>query len=422
MRRDAGERVGRGTSIAAAVAAAWLVLAGPAEAGGTAEVMHWLTSGGEARALGELRAAFEAAGGRWIDAPVVGGGGDAAMVALRGRLVVGRPPTAILMKRSAIREWGGLGRLASVEAVAAPQGWDAVLPPIVATAMKHGGRWVAAPIGIHRVNWLWADPAALARVGASPPRTWAEFDAVAEKLRAAGITPLAHGGQPWQDGMLFEVSALSVGGPAFYRRAFVDLDRATLTGPTMRAVFERLGRLRGDLDRNRLGRDWNVATAMVLDGRAAFQIMGDWAKGEITATGRRPGVDILCLPLPGEGFDFTVDAFAFFAGEGAGDAAGRETLAATIMSPAVQARFNRLKGSIPARTDVPLEGFDACATKARLDFLEAEGTDAALPSFTFEADRSSRAAIVEVANRFLNSDMTPKDATQALAKALDRVR
>lgn len=405
-----------------AVAAVWLVLAGPVRAGGTAEVMHWWTSGGEAAALADLRTAFEAAGGRWIDAAVAGGGGDVAMAALRGRIVARHPPTAILLKSSAIREWGDLGRLASVEAVAERDRWAAVLPPIVTAAMRHHGRFVAAPIGIHRVNWLWADPAALARVGASPPKTWAEFDAAAEKLRAAGIVPLAHGGQPWQDGLLFEVSALSVGGPAFYRRAFVEIDRSILTGPTMRAVFDRLGRLRGDLDRNRLGRDWNAATAMLLDGRAAFQIMGDWAKGEIVAAGRRPGVDILCLPLPGEGVDFTIDAFAFFAGKGAGDAEGRDTLAATILSPAVQSRFNRAKGSIPARTDVPLDGFDACATKARSDFSAAEAADGALPSFTLETERTIRAAVVEVANRFLNSDMTPDGAISALRTALDRRR
>ena len=38
----------------------------------------------------------------------------------------------------------------------------------------------------------------------------------------------------------------------------------------------------------------NVATGMVIEGKAGFQIMGDWAKGEFIAAGKVPGVDYYC--------------------------------------------------------------------------------------------------------------------------------
>ena len=50
------------------------LLLGPvaAQAGGTVEVLHWWTSGGEAKAVGELKKTFEAQGGKWIDSPIAG--------------------------------------------------------------------------------------------------------------------------------------------------------------------------------------------------------------------------------------------------------------------------------------------------------------------------------------------------------------
>ena len=56
------------------------------------------------------------------------------------------------------------------------------------------------------------------------------------------------------------------------------------------------------------GRDWNLATSMVMNGEAAFQIMGDWAKGEFLAGGKVPGEDFLCAPAPGNAFILNTDS------------------------------------------------------------------------------------------------------------------
>ncbi|MEZ5834352.1 MAG: hypothetical protein R3D03_01275 [Geminicoccaceae bacterium] len=55
--------------------------------------------------------------------------------------------------------------------------------------------------------------------------------------------------------------------------------------------------LRGFVDDN-FGRDWNLATAMVINGEAGFQMMGDWAKGEFLNAGKKPGEDFLCYRFP----------------------------------------------------------------------------------------------------------------------------
>ena len=401
-----------------------LLAPGLAKAGGTVEVLHWWTSGGEAKAIGVLKQEFEAAGGKWVDSPVAGGCGDAAMTALRARVVAGNPPSAVQLKGPNIQEWANQGALNDVDAVAKAENWDAVLPPVIAKIMKYDGKYVAVPFNIHRINWIWANPAVLAKVGASVPTTWDEFNATAEKLKAAGITPLAHGGQPWQDATIFETVVLGIGGANFYRKALVDLDENALKSDTMVKVFDEMRKIRGYVDPNFSGRDWNLATAMVMNGQAAFQIMGDWAKGEFLAAGKVPGKDFLCEPAPGNGFILNTDSFAMFKVSGDDKIQGQQELAHLIMTPDFQATFNLAKGSIPARIDVPLDKFDDCGKKSAADLKAAIAADTLLPSMAHEmaVPRAIRGEFLDVVTNHFNSDMSSADAVAQLVAAIDRAK
>jgi glucose/mannose transport system substrate-binding protein len=402
---------------------AGLLLPGIANADGTVEVLHWWTSGGEAKAVGELKGAFEAEGGTWIDSPIAGGGGDAAMTALRARVIAGNPPTAVQLKGPGIQEWAQEGALNDVNAVATNENWDSVLPPALASIMKYEGKYVAAPVNIHRVDWLWANPEVLAKVDVTEmPKTWDEFNAIADKLQAAGITPLAHGGQAWQDATIFEDVVLGVGGADFYRKALVELDQDALAGEMMVKSFDQLRKLRGYVDANFSGRDWNLATAMVMNGEAAFQIMGDWAKGEFLASDKVPGTDFLCAPTPGNGFVLNSDSFTFFKVSGEDRLAGQQVLASLIMSPGFQETFNLAKGSIPARTDVGLDKFDICAKRSHEDLLAAIASNSLVPSMAHEmaVPRSVRGEILDLVTNFFNSDMSSEEAAKNLAAAVKR--
>ena len=411
--------------LVAATSLAALMLGPAAQAGGKVEVLHWWTSGGEAKAVGELKKAFEAQGGTWIDSPIAGGGGDAAMTALRARVVAGNPPSAVQLKGPGIQEWAKQGALNDVEGVAKKEHWDKVLPPVLASIMKYDGKYVAAPVNIHRVNWFWANPEVLKKAGITAmPQSWDEFNADADKLKAMGITPLAHGGQPWQDATLFEVVVLGVGGADFYRKALVELDPSALTSDTMVKSFDQLRKLRGYVDPNFSGRDWNLATAMVMKGDAGFQIMGDWAKGEFLAASKKPGVDFLCAPTPGGGFDLNSDSFAFFKVSGKQEIEGQQVLAGLIMSPKFQETFNLAKGSIPARTDVKLDNFDSCAQLSHKDLLAAAKDNTLVPSMAHEmaVPRSVRGEFLDLVTQFFNSDMSSQDAVKQLAAAVERAK
>ena len=385
-----------------------------------AEVLHWWTSGGEAKSVAVLQKEFASRGGKWTDMPVAGGGGDAAMTALRARVLAGNAPTAVQLKGPAIQEWYEEGVLANISSVAKAQGWADVLPASIAGHMKCEGKWCAAPVNVHRIDWIWANAAVLAKNGISMPTSWDEFNAAAEKLQAAGITPLAHGGQAWQDATVFEAVALGIGGPEFFQKAFVELDQATLKSNTMVKVFDQMRIMRGFVDNNFSGRDWNLATAMVMNGEAAFQIMGDWAKGEFLAAGKRPGIDFLCASTPGDGFLYNVDSFAMFAVDGSDKTDGQLLLAELIVGKNFQKVFNMNKGSIPARVDVALDDFDPCAHTSAQDMATSNAGGSLLPSYAHGmALRGAQAgAITDVVTAHFNSDMSSADAVEMLATAV----
>jgi glucose/mannose transport system substrate-binding protein len=339
------------------------------------EVLHWWTSGGEAAALNVLK---DNLGGKtigWLDMPVAGGGGEAAMTTLRARVTAGDPPTAVQMLGFDIQDWAKEGALADLTETAMAEGWDKVVPAALQAFSTSDGKWVSAPVNVHSTNWVWINKAALDAAGGKAPESWDELVAVLDAMKANGITPLGHGGQAWQDATMFDGVVLSMG-TDFYKQAFIDLDPAALGGEQMAEAFNRLLKLRSYVDDNFSGRDWNLATAMVINGEAGMQMMGDWAKGEFLKAGKVPGTDFVCIRFPGTqgAVTFNSDQFAMFNQADEAAKTAQVEMAKAIMDPAFQSAFNVVKGSVPARTDVPDTAFDDCGKKGMKDLAEANSS------------------------------------------------
>ncbi len=403
-----------------AVAAAALLATVAAAQAGDVEVLHYWTSGGEAKAAAALKATMQAKGHTWKDFAVAGGGGDAAMTVLKSRVVSGNAPAAAQIKGPSIQEWAREGVLANIDDVAKAEKWDELLPKAVSDVMKYKGSYVAVPVNVHRVNWLWVNPEVLKKSGTKMPTNWDEFFVTAEAMKKAGVIPVAHGGQSWQDFTTFESVALGVGGADFYKKAFVQLDQATLNGATMEKVLTTFKKVKEYTDKNAPGRDWNLATAMVIKGEAGMQLMGDWAKGEFIAAGKVPGKDFLCAAAPGtaNAFTFNIDSFAMFKQKG--DTKAQKDLAAAIMSPEFQELFNLNKGSIPVRLGMNMAKFDDCAKQSSKDFVDTAKTGGLVPSIAhgMAVPPAVEGAMKDVVSQFWNSDrMTAKDAMGKLASA-----
>lgn len=390
---------------------------------GEVEVLHWWTAGGEAKSAAVLKDMLEQQNHTWKDFAVAGGGGESAMTVLKTRAVSGNPPSAAQIKGHDIQEWGGLGFLTSLDSTGQQEKWDEILPSVVTKVMKFDGEYVAVPVNVHRVNWIWANPEVLKKSGVELPTTLDEFFAAADKIKAAGYVPLAHGGQPWQDATVFEAVALDVLGSEDYNKAFVELDMDTLSGDKMVEVFTKFKKIRDYIDANSPGRDWNVATSMVINGEAAMQIMGDWAKGEFTAAGKVPGKDYICAPAPGTNgqFTFNIDSFAFFELSDKANQKAQQDLARTILTKDFQEVFNLNKGSIPVRLDMDMSKFDQCALDSMATFKASAKSGDLVPSMAHGLSTTSYAqgAIYDVVTNFFNDDKAdPQQAAQKLAKAV----
>ena len=323
-----------------------------ADSKGAVEVVHWWTSGGEKAAVDVLKAQVEKDGFTWKDGAVAGGGGATAMTVLKSRAVAGNPPGVAQIKGPDIQEWGSTGLLSTeaLKGVAKAENWDGLLAPQVSDTVKYEGDYVAVPVNIHRVNWLWINPQVFKKAGIDKaPTTLQEFYAAGDKLKAAGFIALAHGGQPWQDSTVFEDVVLSVMGVEGYKKALVDLDQNTLAGAQMTQAFTELKKITAYMDPNRAGRDWNIAAADVINGRAGMQMMGDWAKSEWTAAKKIAGQDYQCVAFPGteKAFTYNIDSLAVFKlkADRIGDIAAQQDLAKVALGKDFQKIFSINKGS-----------------------------------------------------------------------------
>lgn len=385
------------------------------------EVLHWWTSGGEAKAVEVLKSEWTEQGNQWNDFAVQGGGGKSAMTVLKSRALAANPPEAAHLKGYELKEWAGLGFLRDLSPMAEHLGWYAKMPPMVRATLSQSDALMAVPTGIHRVNWLWLNRKVFEQQKLTPPTDWAQFVTIADQLKKRSITPLAIGNEPWQLAVLFETVALGEGGKTFYRKAFLEQDSATLTGPDMVRVLTRFQQLRAYVPQKYAGLKWHQATNLLESGGAAMQVMGDWVKGELSAGNYRPGEDIACLPSPGSAglFSYNLDSIAMFKQRDPAQLQAQGELAQLLMTPTFQAEFNRVKGSIPALTDPDMSKFDRCAVRSYQDFLLAEKQDNLLPSMAegMATPTNMRQAIMDVLSNYFND---PKANPEQTALHLER--
>lgn len=380
------------------------------------EVMHWLTSDRDAAALSVLRGGVIDRGGIWLDAPMPGAGaiGRSAVIS---RIIGGTPPDVFQFSLgAALDELATQKLLAPVPPV--PSGEDASLPSIVLRAASSGGRQIAIPIAIRGGNWLFYNEAVLREAGLDAPRTWPELMSASAKLKASGKIPLALGGQPWQERLLFNSVLLGIGGRDFYRQVYEKRDPAAIRSRTMLQTYETFAALRGYVDANSPGRRWNQTTNLLVRGEAAFLIMGDWAKSEIIAAGLTPGKEIGCALTPAaqNAYIMMIDAFAFSPTTSATTSAGQALFASTLRDPAVYVPLAQKMGAIPMNLAVPDTGFDRCSATA---LRVLQDPDSHLLDSSMSLAAGLAGAIDDAVSKFWNDrTMSPQQGHALLAATM----
>jgi glucose/mannose transport system substrate-binding protein len=390
---------------------------------GELEVLHFWDVGNDARAVDVLKTTLRRQGHAWKDFTVAADANGFPIFMLRSRVMSGNPPAAAQIKPPVARQWAREGALANLDAAARAGEWDAVLPRVISDAMKVNGSYVAIPVNIHRINWLWINLRILKRANAQVPATWDEFFAAADAMKRAGYIAVAHGGQPWQDFLLFENVVLGVGGPEFYRRAFVAQDPDALAGPVMEQALQTFRRIKPYTDVTAMGRDWNVAASRLANGEAGMQFMGDWAKPVFLQAQKDRGLEFACVPAPGsvKAYAYIVDSFALFKVNGPAKVKAQQDFAADLLSPGLQEEFNLVKGSIPVRQGVDLTRFDRCAKQSAAAFEAASRGGTLVPGISMSLPPAAEDAMREAVSAYWHDDRVTARATmQRLAAAARR--
>ena len=143
------------------------------------------SEGSDAAAIAKLGEMFTAAGGKWQQTSIAGHTAN-TLAKLRADVIAGNAPPAVQLKGPEIAEWNATGKTANLDDLAAKEGWDKVVAPELLPVMKPTGHWVAAPMNIHRINWIWGSTKAMEQAGVKElPKTWAEFNADCDKVVAA---------------------------------------------------------------------------------------------------------------------------------------------------------------------------------------------------------------------------------------------
>jgi glucose/mannose transport system substrate-binding protein len=390
-------------------------------------MLHQWSEGSDAAAIAKLGDMFTAAGGKWEQTSIAGHTAN-TLAKLRADVVAGNAPPAVQLKGPEIAEWNETGMTANLDDLANKEGWDKVVAPELLPVMKPTGHWVAAPMNIHRINWIWGSTKAMEQAGIKDlPKTWAEFNADCDKAIAAHLICLAHFSQDWTDATTFEVVVYGQNIDLF-RKAFVEGDTAAMRSPDMVKAFEQMRLMVSKyMDPGIAGRDYNTATSMIAKGQAAFMIMGDWQIGIFTAAGLKEGADYECAQAPTDwgkpGFILNSDSVVFFKQKDPDYVAGQTLLADLIMSPKFQTVFNQAKGSIPARLDVDLSnGFNPCQqlSQKTLEAAIADGTLVRSMAHNMTVLQKYRGAMLDTITSFVNNPkMTPEEATNAMVDAVE---
>lgn len=381
-----------------------------------ATVIHWWTSGGESAAIRQFADAYNKAGGQWVDNAIAGA--DQARATAINRIVGNDPPTAAQFNTS--KQFHDLidqGLLNNIDAVAAKENWNAIFPQSILDSVKSNGHFYAAPVDIHMQSWFFYSKPAFQKAGiAREPQNFDELFADLDKLKAAGLIPLALGGQAWQEKITFD-AIFAYADTNLYLKVYRDRDANAVKSAAFKNVLATFKRLHNYVDPGSPGRNWNDATALVISGKAGMQIMGDWAKGEFSAAHQVAGKDFGCFPGFGPHSPYMVggDVFVFPKTDNPTAVKAQQLLATVMTSPAAQVAFSARKGSIPIRPDVDASSLDICA-KEGIEIMKDKSRQLPSPEMMIPPDLQG--ALIDVITNFWNKNQSVDDAQKAFASAL----
>lgn len=332
------------------------ISSGPAT--GSAEVFSWWTSGSESAALSSLFDATKAANPnlKLVNAAVAGGAGTNAKQVLATRLAGGDvPETWQTHPGGELGDYVKQGVLTDLSGLYTSEGWDKVVPKALVDSMTYDGKTYAALTGVHRANVWWYNKPLVQGAGITVPAnvTWDQLSQIAGQLKAKNITPLCLGDKDiWTAAMVVEetiVGEIGAGG-------WTSLMAGTLkwSDPKVSTAVSNSVQALKWTNADHKSQDWTGAVTALSDGKCAFNLMGDWAYGELVTKHKKVDGTDFGYTILGDPNTFVTVGDAFVVGSGSKNPAGAVAFIKALMTKDGQLNFSKLKGSSPVRSDVDI--------------------------------------------------------------------
>jgi raffinose/stachyose/melibiose transport system substrate-binding protein len=173
------------------------------------------------------------------------------------------------------------GNLVPLDGKVDVSGWPGGV--LQAAKGKQDGKLYGVPYALQTLQVLY-NKKIFADHGLQPPTTWAEFMAVCQKLKSAGVTPMATSGlQPWVlaiDHQIF--GATRYGGDAFTKAAMAG--QKNFTDPDYTASLDTTAKLKPYFPDKVTAVDYPDAQTLFTSGKAAMYPGGSYEVGPFTQT------------------------------------------------------------------------------------------------------------------------------------------
>jgi glucose/mannose transport system substrate-binding protein len=403
----------RGLRVVAALVAVSLLAAacgdddddGGGEASAEFEFFSWWTGGGDSEGKQALLDLFAEQNPdvEIVDSAIAGGAGTNAQAELANRLLADDPPDSY--QRHAGKELLEdieAGEVEDLTFLYDEEGWRDVFPEGLLDLITVDDKLYSVPVNIHRSNLLWYNPAVLQEVGiAGPPATWDEFLSQAATLEAAGKIPLTVG-PTWTQQHLLENVLLGELGPDAYMGLW---DGSTdWESPEVIGALDTYTQVLAHSNLDSAAADWQPAIDPLIEGDAAYNVMGDWADTYYRIEKElewETGYNATTSPGTAGVFNFLSDSFTLPV-----DAPHRDTALEWLKlagSKEGQDTFNPVKGSIPARTDGDSSLYTGYLAMPLADWTSEETTIVGSLAHGVVADNAWKAEIDSALQEFVGS-------------------
>lgn len=347
-------------------------------------------------------------------------GNDPYKTKLNTAMQAGTPPDIF-------QSWGGgvlqqyasAGLLKDITPDLQSGGWINTFSPAALSLYGYQNKYYGVPWDIGAVGF-WYNTDLFAKAGITQaPVTWDDFLNVIKKLKAAGITPIALGEKDkWPGAFYWEYFAVRLGGKSAFDKAY-SRQGGSFTDPTFIQAGGYLQQLVAlhPFQNGFLGSSYNDHQAIMGNGQAAMELMGQWApSNDASSATDKKGPTFAFFPfptLPNEAGDPT-DVLGGGNGFGIGKNAPPETIDfVKFLTSANNQRALAQKGALLPPVTAALDGVTNANLRAVVQLVSSA------PYYQLYYDQFMSPAVGNTVNDQTQGLFAGTSSPQAVAQAIN---